>query len=105
MKKPVFILAAAAVLSLPMAFAAETIVVQQPAPVYAPAPAPVFPAGGVVMGMAVGAAIANNNNDEINVNVNRSTNIQRDQIQHYDRNNTVNANRDAPRTRRPGRNR
>ncbi|MDR3429384.1 hypothetical protein [Silvimonas sp.] len=105
MKKPVFILAVSSVFALPMALANETVVIQQPVPVYAPAPAPVLPAGGVFMGMAVGAAIANNNNDEVNVNVNRSTNIQRDHVQHYDRNTSVNTSREAPRPRRQGRNR
>ncbi|MBB5190754.1 hypothetical protein HNQ50_001476 [Silvimonas terrae] len=105
MAKPVLILATAALFTMTGAFAAETVVVQQPVPVYAPAPAPVLPAGGAVMGMAVGAAIANNNNDEVNVNVNRSTNIQRDQVQHYNRNTSVDTQRDANRPRRQGRSR
>ncbi len=104
MSKPVLVLAAVALFATATVFADDTtVVVQQPVP--APAPAPVLPAGGAVMGMAVGAAIANNNNDEVNVNVNRSTNIQRDQVQHYERNTNVDSRRDANRPRRQGRNR
>ncbi|GGP18101.1 hypothetical protein [Silvimonas iriomotensis] len=104
MAKAVFILAASTLLAANWAWAEEVIVVQQPAPVYAPAPAPVLPAGGAFMGMAVGAAIANNN-DDVDINVNRSTNIQRDQVQHYNRDNSINSTRNSDRPRRQGRNR